>query len=73
MSESEAARRGVAPLASIVDYSVSALDPTIMGLGPVEAVHKLLKKNDLTLDDIDLIELNEAFAPQVLACLKGLG
>lgn len=73
MSESEAARRGVAPLASIVDYSVSALDPTIMGLGPVEAVHKLLKKNDLTLDDIDLIELNEAFGAQALGVLRELG
>ncbi len=57
-------------LAKIVDVAWAALDPTIMGLGPIHAMTPLLKKNQLSLNDIDHIEINEAFAAQVLACAK---
>jgi acetyl-CoA acetyltransferase len=60
------------PLARVVDYAVAGVDPKIMGIGPVPAVNKLLKKTGLSLDDFGLIELNEAFAAQVLACLAEL-
>lgn len=59
--------------AQFVDFAVTGCDPSIMGIGPVEAVRKLLKQNGLTLQDIDLIELNEAFASQSLACIQELG
>lgn len=72
MKESEAASRGIRPMARVVDYAVGALDPRIMGLGPVVAVRKLLKRTGLSLDDMDLIELNEAFAAQSLGVLKEL-
>jgi len=54
-------------------HAVTGIDPTIMGLGPVNAVKKLLGRTGLTLDQIDLIELNEAFAAQALGVLKQLG
>ena len=60
------------PLGYILDYAVAGCDPRRMGLGPVYAITKLLKKTGLTLNDIDLFEINEAFAAQVLACLKAL-
>lgn len=60
------------PLARIVATATIGLDPTMMGLGPVYAIRKLLKKNGLSLEDIDLFEINEAFAVQVLACQKEL-
>ena len=59
-------------LASIVDYTVAGVDPAIMGIGPVPAVRKLLEKQKLKLGDFDLIELNEAFAAQVIACDREL-
>ncbi len=62
----------VKPLARIVDYSTAGVDPRVMGIGPVPAVEKLLKKTGRTLDDYDLVELNEAFAAQVLACDREL-
>lgn len=61
------------PLAELVDWAVVGVDPDQMGLGPVAAITKLLARNNLTLKDIDLIELNEAFAAQYLACEKLLG
>jgi len=64
------AELGVEPLAEIIDYAVAGVDPNTMGLGPVAAIEKLLEKNNLTLDDIDIIELNEAFAAQYLGCEK---
>ena len=73
MSESEAKKRGIMPLAAIVDYAVTALDPRFMGLGPVESIKKLLNKTGLKIEDIDLFELNEAFASQSLAVLRELG
>ncbi|WP_395396225.1 acetyl-CoA C-acetyltransferase (plasmid) [Novosphingobium sp. BL-8A] len=68
-SEAAVERHGLKPRARIVDSQWSALDPSIMGLGPVLAATQLLKRNELSLENIDLWELNEAFAAQVLACL----
>jgi 3-oxoadipyl-CoA thiolase len=64
---------GLTPLARIVATAVAGLDPSVMGLGPVPATRKVLQRAGLTLDQIDLIELNEAFAAQGLACMKELG
>ncbi|MCX8123859.1 MAG: acetyl-CoA C-acetyltransferase [Spirochaetes bacterium] len=64
---------GVKPLARIAANAFAGVEPHLMGYGPVPAVNKLLKKTGKKLDDIDLIELNEAFAAQYLACEKGLG
>lgn len=63
---------GVGPLAEIVDFAVCGVDPKKMGIGPVDAIRELLNKTQLNLSQIDLIEINEAFAPQVLACAKAL-
>ena len=71
-SGSFAASEGVTPMAEIVAYASSTVEPDHMGMGPVGAVNKALKTAGLTLDDIDLIELNEAFAVQVLAVQKEL-
>ena len=71
-SEDEAARRGLTPLARIVGWATAGVDPRIMGIGPVPAVRKLLATTGLALDDFDLVELNEAFAPQVLAVLRDM-
>jgi len=72
MRESEAKKRGLKPLGYIREYSYAALDPHRMGLGPVFAISKLLDKTKLSLEDIDLIEINEAFAAQVIACERAL-
>jgi acetyl-CoA C-acetyltransferase len=61
------------PLARVVSTGVSALDPEIMGLGPVEASRSALKRAGMTIDDIDLVEINEAFAAQVIPCAAELG
>ena len=71
-SADAAARRGARPLARIVGWATAGVDPRIMGIGPVPAVRKLLDRTGLALGDFDLVELNEAFAPQVLAVLKEL-
>jgi acetyl-CoA C-acetyltransferase len=63
---------GARPLARIVDYTTAGVDPRVMGVGPVPAVKKLLKKTGRRLEDFDLIEFNEAFAAQVLACHREL-
>jgi acetyl-CoA acyltransferase len=68
-----AAELELEPLARWVGYAVAGVPPEIMGIGPVEAVPKALERTGLTLDDMDVIELNEAFAAQSLAVLKGLG
>lgn len=73
MTADKAKSLGVAPMARIVSMSSAGLDPSVMGLGPVPATRKALKKAGLTLDDLDLIELNEAFAAQSLGCLKEMG
>jgi acetyl-CoA C-acetyltransferase len=68
-SEPAVERHGLTPLARIVDSEWAALDPSIMGLGPVMSVTPVMKRHGLAREDIDLWELNEAFAAQVLACL----
>jgi acetyl-CoA C-acetyltransferase len=68
-SQEAIARHGLTAKARLVDSHWSALDPSIMGLGPVLAVTELMKRNNMRLDDIELLELNEAFAAQVLGCL----
>jgi acetyl-CoA C-acetyltransferase len=72
VSEEEAKRRNLKPLARIIDYAVAGVDPKIMGIGPVPAVKKLLSKTGMKLDQFELVEINEAFAAQVLACLRDL-
>ncbi|NUR93967.1 MAG: acetyl-CoA C-acetyltransferase [Kribbellaceae bacterium] len=66
----EADRRGLRPLVALRSWAVAGVGPEVMGIGPVAAVAAALARADLTLDDLDLIELNEAFASQVLACLR---
>lgn len=73
MSQEKADELGLKPLVEIVSMASAGVDPRYMGLGPVPAVKKALKKAGLLLDDIDLFELNEAFAAQSLGCLKELG
>jgi acetyl-CoA C-acetyltransferase len=72
LAEETAEELGVEPMARIVAYASAGVDPAVMGIGPVPAVRKLLAKTGLSLDEIDLIELNEAFAAQVLACHREL-
>ncbi len=73
MKEKKAKSLSLKPLVKIVDSTVVGVDPAYMGMGPVPAIEKLLKKRNLTKDDIGLYELNEAFASQVLACIRELG
>lgn len=73
MSEDKAKSLGQKPLVKIVSMAASGVDPSVMGIGPVPAVRKALKKAGMSLEDIDLFELNEAFAAQSLGCLKELG
>ncbi|GAB6022137.1 acetyl-CoA acyltransferase 2 [Chamberlinius hualienensis] len=72
-SEEAVKKYNLKPLARLVSYSTVGCDPKIMGIGPVEAVRNILKSNKLTLNDIDLVEVNEAFAPQTIAVAKELG
>lgn len=73
MSERKAHELGVEPMAYLRAWTVTGVHPAYMGLGPVSAVQRLLEKTGLSLADIDIIELNEAFAAQALGCLRGLG
>lgn len=73
LSEEGLRRFGTTPQARIVDYEICGVAPDIMGIGPVPAVRNLLERQQLTLAQIDLIELNEAFAAQVIACDRDLG
>jgi acetyl-CoA C-acetyltransferase len=73
MSDTKAAELGLTPLARIVSTGVSGLSPEIMGLGPVEASRRALAKAGMTIDDIDLVEINEAFAAQVIPSYQDLG
>lgn len=72
-SEQAAIRNGLTPKARIVSSAVAGVEPRIMGIGPVKASEKALKRAGLTMKDIDIIELNEAFAAQSLACTRELG
>jgi acetyl-CoA acyltransferase len=73
MSEEMVKELGVKPIARLVNYASAGVEPRIMGIGPVKAIPKALKQAGLTLNDIDLIELNEAFASQSLAVVRELG
>ncbi|YCH09868.1 acetyl-CoA C-acetyltransferase [Arthrobacter sp. alpha11c] len=73
MSDARARELGLQPLARVVSTAVSALSPELMGMGPVESTQRALKLAGLTIDDIDLVELNEAFAVQVVASARELG
>ena len=72
MSREKAIELGLAPLAVIRESAVACVDPNIMGIGPVPATKKVMEKSGLSLDDMDIIELNEAFASQVIACDREL-
>jgi 3-oxoadipyl-CoA thiolase len=73
VSEAAAERYGLTPLARVVTSAVAGVAPRVMGLGPVPATRMLLDRTGLSIGDLDLIELNEAFAAQALACLRQLG
>jgi acetyl-CoA C-acetyltransferase len=73
MSEEEAAKRGITPLARIVSWATAGVDPAIMGTGPIPASRKALEKAGWSVDDLDLVEANEAFAAQACAVNKDLG
>lgn len=72
-SESAASKHNLNVLARIVGYSVVGVEPSIMGIGPAPAIRNLLKATGKTLEDMDLIEINEAFGAQALSCAKDLG
>jgi len=73
MSDTRARELGITPLARIVASGVSGLNPEIMGLGPIEACRQAMKRAGMTIDDIDLVEINEAFAAQVIPSYLDLG
>ena len=73
VSEDALGRYGLKPLARVVATAAAGVDPAVMGLGPIPAIRKVLARAGLTLADIDLIELNEAFASQSIACIRELG
>jgi acetyl-CoA acyltransferase len=73
MEREEAERRGLTPLARFVGFAVGGVRPEVMGVGPMVAIPRVLELVDLTLDDIDLIEFNEAFAAQALAVIREVG
>jgi acetyl-CoA acetyltransferase family protein len=72
-SEDKARELGVEPLGAFVGSAVAGVDPRVMGIGPIPAVRKLLERTGVTAADIDLVELNEAFASQSLAVVRELG
>ena len=72
-SQASLSSYGLVPLARIVTSATAGVPPRIMGMGPVPASQKALKKAGLAIDDMDVIEINEAFAAQALACLRALG
>lgn len=73
MSGRKVEELGIKPMAKLIGYSTAGVDPRVMGIGPVPAVRKVLKQLDMTIDQMDLIELNEAFAAQAVACVNELG
>ena len=73
MSDAKAAQLGLEPLAYVRSWSVAGVPPDVMGIGPAKAVPKLLAKTGLRLDDVDLVEINEAFASQSIYCMRELG
>ncbi len=73
VSRDKASELNIKPLARVVDFACAGVDPKFMGLGPVDATRKLMKKTGLSLSDIGLVELNEAFAAQAVGCIRELG
>ena len=73
MTAENAEKRGIEPLARIASYATAGLDPAVMGVGPVYASRKALEKAGWSVDDLDLVEANEAFAAQAIAVNQGLG
>ena len=73
MSEERARELGVKPRARIIASAVSGVEPEIMGVGPISAVRRVLEQTGMTIDDVDVVELNEAFAAQVLPVCRELG
>jgi len=73
MSERRAKELGIQPLARVVSTGLTALEPEFMGLGPIEASKQALKRAKMTIDDIDIVEINEAFAAQVIPSARGIG
>ena len=72
MSREEAERRSIKPLAKIISWATCGVEPSLMGLGPIPAVNKALKKADWKIEDVDLFEINEAFAAQSIAVIRDL-
>jgi 3-oxoadipyl-CoA thiolase len=72
VSADYASRHGLAPMARVVSTAVAGVDPSVMGLGPIPATRKALERAELTVDDLDLVELNEAFASQSIVCMREL-
>jgi acetyl-CoA acetyltransferase family protein len=73
VSEDALQRYNLKPMARVVASAVAGVDPSVMGLGPIPATRKVLERAGLTIGDLDLIELNEAFAAQGIACIRELG
>ena len=73
MSEDRASSLGCKPRARILASTVAAIRPEIMGLGPIPAIQALLKETSMTIDDVDVVEINEAFAAQIVPCREELG
>ncbi|TMD91181.1 MAG: acetyl-CoA C-acyltransferase [Chloroflexi bacterium] len=73
MSERRAKELGIKPLARVISTGMTALEPELMGLGPIEASKQALKRAKMTIDDIDIVEINEAFAAQVIPSARGIG
>jgi acetyl-CoA C-acetyltransferase len=73
MSDTRARELGITPLARIIASSVSGVAPEIMGVGPIEAVRKALRQAGMTIDEVDVVELNEAFAAQVIPVCSEIG
>ena len=73
MTAAEAAKRGLTPLARIASWATAGVDPALMGTGPIPSSRKALKKAGWSIDDLDLIEANEAFAAQACAVNKDMG
>jgi len=73
MSDSRARELGITPLARIVSSGLSALAPEVMGLGPIEASRQALARAGMGIDDVDVVEINEAFAAQVIPAARGIG
>lgn len=73
MSDSKAKQLGITPLARIVSTGLTSLEPEYMGLGPIDATHQALRRAGMTIDDVDIVEINEAFAAQVIPSARGIG